>query len=468
MKRVAVAGHRVGRLALAWLGAVTLSGGGCTAPIGYHSASVAPDPTQQLFAIELQQEVTRSDVASVDKSKFVSESARDTLGSAASVAFIPPDVCAELKSADAGTKSSVQVASTSCSVLMSALEQAATEAGYEVVSSQVLRSANIGGAAGYLENARDLEIDVIFEVGEWNFEDRAQQMKDVRGFQPLVQAPSGEFLPFEFRLTDAWKEAFGRCEALLATELESVVSEGSTPLAALLSLKAVDVSNGRTLWFYTKRSDVDRARAEGAERWIFAADPIEREDGNTCADYMEHVKDRYPGTWAVGGACRLRGVNPALDGRGDTVGDFDADPTPNEALAVKALDLQARAGLANALAIFILPLFIGIPLGAAGNGKMKKWNASVRSANRERDSHSANVAPVAVAAADYPAAEQVLCRPEHLVSDQGAPQAVQTEPALVSGYRVKQTREDPARNPVTQELIRATAEALQAELRGFR
>lgn len=470
MKIPAESRGRACQLLPASVGALAVLFGGCTAPVGYHSFSPGADPPQQLFAIELEHEVTRGDVAGVDKSKFVSDSAREILGRAESVAFIPPDVCAELKSADAGTKSSVQVASTSCSVLMNALEQAATEAGYEVVSSQVLRSAKIGGAVGYLENARDLEIDVIFEVGEWNFEDRAQQMKDVRGFQPLVQAPTGEFLRFEFPLTDAWKEAFGRCEALLATELESVESEGSTPLAALLSLKAVDVSNGRTLWFYTKRSDVDRERAEGAERWVFAADPIEKQVGKTCSDYMEHVKSSYPGTWAVGGACRLRGVNPVpgQGSRSDSVGDYDADPTPREALGVQALNLQARAGLANALAIFVFPLFIGIPIGAVGNSKMKKWNRAVAEANAERVLQSAADGPPTTAEADYPPAEQVLCRPEFLVSDEASPAPSNTEPAMVSGYRVKETRDDPTRNPVTQELIKATAEALQTELNSFK
>jgi len=446
---------------------------GCTKPIPYEPVRPGAKAAPLVFAVELQREVTSGDVGGVDKSKFASSTGREVLASARSVAFIPPDVCADLKSADAGTKSSVQVASTSCSVLMNSLEEAAAAAGYEVVSSQVLRSAKIGGTVGYLDNARQLNLDVIFEVSEWNFEDRAQRMKEVLGFRPLVADPSGELLPFEFLMTADWEDAFARCETMLDGRLSSVESSGATPLAAMLSLKAVDVATGRTVWFYTKRSDLNDNRAQANERWLFAAPPITGKT-HTCQEYGEYAVEKYNQPFGVGWmrACMARQAppNPAdpssfHDYGDNSIGNYIDDPTPNERMYIDARSMQQGATVANLLWMFVVPLLVGIPMGATANGQMKRWNektAEANEKNRMRGGKSTSTA------ASFLPAEQVICKSDYLVEPETGEPAETAAPEMVSGYRVKRNSADPKRDPVTQELIAATAAALRTELQSLR
>ena len=88
----------------------------------------------------------------------ISAEARQLLATAHTVAFYPPDYCVNSESGEHKAKD----LRATCGVLLSTLERAAEQAGFEVLSWQNLR-----GSKRPIDFAREANVDVLFEINEF-------------------------------------------------------------------------------------------------------------------------------------------------------------------------------------------------------------------------------------------------------------------------------------------------------------
>ena len=166
--------------------------------------------------------------------------ARQLLANARTVAFFPPDVCINV---DANSVKAQRL-HANCGVLMSSLERAAESAGYEVVSWQNLR-----GGKRPIDFAREANVDVLFEVNEFDTGDiyRSQVEQTLNFFE---RADSG-----------------GETAVQVSTGLAQTCaqySKAANPMGSLgqrgtVDIKTVSVADGRMRWRYRKALSVSRA-----------------------------------------------------------------------------------------------------------------------------------------------------------------------------------------------------------------
>jgi hypothetical protein len=161
--------------------------------------------------------------------------ARDMLANAKTVAFYPPDECVN---ADPTTARESQAEiHARCGAMMSALERAAEDAGYQVLSWQNLR-----GSKRAIEYAREANVDVLFEVNEMT---------------PSVLDDTTVQHTFDFFDSSG---AGGDQPLQVSTEVaqgcRDYAFRADPPKAAALTgsvdIKAVSVADGRDRWHYRK------------------------------------------------------------------------------------------------------------------------------------------------------------------------------------------------------------------------
>ena len=164
--------------------------------------------------------------------------ARELLANAKTVAFYPPDSCLN---ADPSQASSQQIKAR-CGAMMSALERAAEDAGYEVLSWQNLR-----GSKRAIEYAQESHVDVLFEVNDLE----AEPLDDV-SVKHTFTFSEGDGTPLDVSTS-------------LAETCRDYAFRANPPKAAALAgrvdIKTVSVADGRDRWHYSKTQDrgLDRA-----------------------------------------------------------------------------------------------------------------------------------------------------------------------------------------------------------------
>jgi hypothetical protein len=159
--------------------------------------------------------------------------ARQLLANARTVAFYPPDVCINV---DAGGVRAQQLHSA-CGVLMSSLERAAEGAGYEVVSWQNLR-----GNKRAIDFARESNVDVLFEVNEFDLGAiLSSQIEQRLSF--FEQADTGTETPLSVS-TGVAQTCAGYAKSI----------NPSLPVGqhGTIDIKTVSVVDGRMRWRYRK------------------------------------------------------------------------------------------------------------------------------------------------------------------------------------------------------------------------
>lgn len=165
--------------------------------------------------------------------------ARELLANAKTVAFFPPDQCVNSDPSQARS----QEIRAQCGAMMSALEDAAKSAGYEVLSWQNLR----GYGKRPIDFARESNVDVLFEVNQL----QADPIDDV-SVKHNFTFTEGEGTPLDVSTS-------------LAETCRDYAFKADPPKAAALAgrvdIKLVSVSDGRDRWHYTKTQDrgLDRA-----------------------------------------------------------------------------------------------------------------------------------------------------------------------------------------------------------------
>ncbi len=160
--------------------------------------------------------------------------ARELLAAARTVAFYPPDLC--LNTQTAGGKHDQKVVQANCGVLLSTLERAAERAGYEVLSWQNLR-----GSKRPIEYAREANVDVLFEINEFDLD--AVSDSDAQRTLAFYRSDAAGTSPLQVPQSVAQ-----RCAAYSAAR-DPVQAAG---LTGTIDIKTVAVTDGRDRWHYRK------------------------------------------------------------------------------------------------------------------------------------------------------------------------------------------------------------------------
>lgn len=165
--------------------------------------------------------------------------ARDMLANAKTVAFYPPDECVNSDPTTATHESQAEIHAR-CGAMMSALERAAEDAGYQVLSWQNLR-----GSKRAIEYAREANVDVLFEVNEMT-----PSVLDDTTVQHTFDFFEGDGTGSDAPLQVSTEVAQGcRDYAFRADPPKAAALTGS------VDIKAVSVADGRDRWHYRKTEE---------------------------------------------------------------------------------------------------------------------------------------------------------------------------------------------------------------------
>jgi hypothetical protein len=167
------------------------------------------------------------------------------------VAFVPPDMCLDMRAGDTSTTVDKRVIRMQCGVTMSELEREAEKAGFDVVTWQSLK-----GGTRPLEEAKSQKIDLLFEVNELDVvedNDRASNL-EFKYFTGDGNAP-----PQPLQVSPEDNEA---CKAYHARSAPQV-----SGMTSVLDIKMVQVTNGSVLWSYRHEENMRAAEATGLVRF---------------------------------------------------------------------------------------------------------------------------------------------------------------------------------------------------------
>lgn len=467
-----------------------LTAASCATPVPYRAVipvvEVPDNLPVEFYAVVVHTEVQSGEDDGAHMSRFTNDAARRRVKNATTVGFVPPTVCRDLTQQDSSTTGTATLASMSCSLLLSRLEDAASLAGYDVVSSQVFRTAEFGGSAGYLGSARAMGVDVIFEVSQWTLEDREgfsertttmtpyhrrfepnskEELKDaLRRLQRSYDPTSWERI--QHPMDDAWKATYERCGDMMGTT-RKVADKGEASGAARLTLKAVDAASGKSLWFYSNLADADETVEKGDDIAIFAEVATIPEDKQvvdytsaTCKEFYQYMTGKY----GRGGSqmntssanmCRFRG------GTG-FVGDYRRDPTPEEELAAKGQKMRTTAGTVALYTWFTgVGGVAGIVLAAISDARIRKWNRLTADA---KNGPTQRVEMLSTSLAETHGAQEVLCNSAYYLP-QAEKEQTRQEPQMGSGYQVTSGRSKGDGEKLRAEkLVQISADDFRKEL----
>ena len=159
---------------------------------------------------------------------------------ASTVAFFPPDACLDRRAAPSGTTTDEQVLRLQCGSVMTNLEKAAIDAGFQVVSWQSLR-----GTQQPIEYAKERDVELLFEINELDtVEVRDRDSAQTLSFFEHRGANDDASITVDANVANRCRAAFGG-------------GPGVSGLAASLDVKMVSVGTGRVLWSYRKTRNAE-------------------------------------------------------------------------------------------------------------------------------------------------------------------------------------------------------------------
>jgi hypothetical protein len=200
-----------------------------------------PEPPTRYYsaAVQVDQSEVRDQATGEDGP--LSADAATIIRPGVTVAFYPPNQCVTTPS-EAGTGASKEgdLILMDCGALMSRLEAQAGKAKYEVVSWQALKHRD----KPPLEMARELKVDVMFEVNELSIDVRNLGTSRAMDFRFGQQTSAADR-----RDMAVTPEVATRCRAVFDPEVARLAP---ATLEAVLDAKAVEVKTGRALWYYKR------------------------------------------------------------------------------------------------------------------------------------------------------------------------------------------------------------------------
>jgi len=185
------------------------------------------------YQYKMQQQFTGG-----EEPELPTREARDLLANARTVAFYPPDECVNADSTQARERQS-EIRAT-CGATMSALERAAEDAGYQVLSWQNLR-----GSRRAIEYAREANVDILFEINQ---------------LEPDVLDDTTVKHTFDFFEGDGTsRDTPLAVSTMVAEGCRDYAFRADPPKAAALTgsvdIKMVSVVDGRDRWHYRKTEE---------------------------------------------------------------------------------------------------------------------------------------------------------------------------------------------------------------------
>lgn len=176
------------------------------------------------------------------------------------VAFYPPDSCRNQSAAPDGSTRRDTLMLLLCGDFLAELESAMAEEGYEVVSWQLI------GDQDPLARARELEVDLLFEINNLELAERKEAAAadtDIRFFS--TDAPSDR----EAVAVEDVRKVGQRCFDAHGKDLPVNQQE-----SAAMSLKVVSVQNGRSLWFFKRTVGDEAALVETHDDFFYRPDRV--------------------------------------------------------------------------------------------------------------------------------------------------------------------------------------------------
>lgn len=165
--------------------------------------------------------------------------AQRVLSTAASVAFSPPDFCAEPEDRRHGIQKAEGLLRLDCGVIVSALERSAEEAGYRVISFRTLR-----GNDRPIDYAKQSGVDILFEINELAFDTVTDRDASTK-FSFFEDAGDGS------RPVAPRRYVAERCAAY-SKRMRPI----DVALSGTIDIKMVRVSDGQNLWHYRRSRGV--------------------------------------------------------------------------------------------------------------------------------------------------------------------------------------------------------------------
>lgn len=192
-------------------------------------------------------ELERRGVMADDGAHQVAATAKSSLRPGATIAFYPPDSCFDLKAAQPGAVEVRRLLALTCGVLMTELEAAATGAGFKVVTWQALK----GQKERALDYAKQLGVDVIFEVNELDINSSARDLFSASEVSFHQQMSLTGRVP---QVVKDVESVARQCRTRLFEHLEKEVNFGASVTA---DLKMVSVTDAKVQWFYRRTAGDD-------------------------------------------------------------------------------------------------------------------------------------------------------------------------------------------------------------------
>jgi hypothetical protein len=220
----------------------------CTPPV---PPEPPPDPPTRFYSASAIMDQSDQVDESGSEHGALTPNAAQLVRPGVTVAFFPPNVCATTAS-EAGTGSTKEksLIVMECGSLMSRLEAQSAKAGFQVVSWQGLRHRD----KSPLEMARELQVDVLFEVNELSTATQEMGSSRATGMQFGSQTT-----PTNREALAVTPDVAGRCNDVVGPKLAAAAPKA---LLAVLDAKAVQVQTGRAIWYY-KRSTHEALGREG-------------------------------------------------------------------------------------------------------------------------------------------------------------------------------------------------------------
>lgn len=202
-------------------------------PVVYPKA----EPIYYAVSFETTQRAVGGDLPR--RSDILAKDAKQRLQPGVTVAFMPPDSCVTTSAAPSGATQGTTAIRMECGALLASLEAEVAKAGYSVVSWQSIKSA---GAVASQERAKELGVDVLFEVNELT----PNRFRTIGGLQVSNLAFMRVESPTRSAPLEVTPEVARRC----AQHIEGLNTSNEKEYLSTINLKAVDVSRGRALWLY--------------------------------------------------------------------------------------------------------------------------------------------------------------------------------------------------------------------------
>jgi len=262
-----------------------------------HSPVVYPDPKPMYYFAEYM--VTRRAANSElpVKSDILVQDIDQSLKSGKRVALLPPDNCGNHKVVPQGARNQETAIQMDCGVLMASIETELARVGYQVISWQAIKGSSSGDA---YDRAKNLKIDVLFEVNQLSIEDRKSGKREItkiaffRRYEKRIDkiAAQRQFSDDDpnpknereeeidlanpktmnkpvyttiYEPIEVDQEVGERCENEINKN-----SEHGHEYTSTVNIKAIEVTTGRALWLFQHSSvETDSPQTEDTENSLF-------------------------------------------------------------------------------------------------------------------------------------------------------------------------------------------------------